>query len=709
MNLSRFRLPVIWTAGTISLLTLLHLIGVYIYEWWSVIGIPGWSINIWLVWQSPDIPNPMQYSQNKEHDLILSFLFRSLIRYNTEAWIYEWDLANCDLTDLSKVICILSGSGTWSDNTEIKIDDIIATYQAFKANPPSDKMRAFLGKVAIVSKDAKTIELTSNEKNSLMLDLLWSPILRSDMIERIRTGRLWKDGYVTSWAYVFLEKEKNTQYGYDRITIGKNIKNNATGWLDKYNFLFFPDAASLERSADILSVIVPTPLWGKMLLGPRFVPYEYAMYEYIGLFLNTDTINNAIRKYVLLQSQSGLSGSVVKNERPISELFPQSTKTPIKLEKNLSDILRDAGYRKADDRMSALEQDNGMLSGSSIEYGTNIYFDTPSKSKIVLSEVAWGEITLAGNVPIGVQAVMINGYSLKEYLPGNSRFTYKVSIQDGTLIEGKNAYTIEFESLAGSKTTRDTIEIYYSRDPTKISELKKEVDDTYLAKLNTPELIRERLKKVTDEKTKLQALNPRYYYNSKYAPYELTLVYLSDPASLETYAKNISNTLLNIGIKVNTVAMSSKDFSAMMQKWEKNYDLIIIGFEATGRFSRIGQIFLSTEAKNGINFAKIESKNLDALFASLRISYIKAKTDEIIGKIGDIIHNEAFFLPISSPLHTFYIDRNLKGIRTIPTFQDITTLYWVVQKASIKEEYILNLEGKWITGFFSWFWWKISL
>ncbi len=709
MNLSRFRLPVIWTAGTISLLTLLHLIGVYIYEWWSVIGIPGWSINIWLVGPSPDIPNPMQYSQNKEHDLILSFLFRSLIRYNPEAWIYEGDLANCDLTDLSKVTCILSGSGTWSDSTQIKIDDIIATYQAFKDNPPSDKMRAFLGKVAIVSKDAKTIELTSDEKNSLMLDLLGSPILRSDMIERIRTGRLWKDGYVTSGAYIFLEKEKNTQYGYDRITIGKNVKNNATGWLDKYNFLFFPDEASLERSADILSVIVPTPLWGKMLLGPRFVPYEYAMYEYIWLFLNTDTISNTVRKYVLLQSTSWLSGSVVKNERPIAELFPQSTKTPVKLEKNLSDILRDAGYRKVEDRTSLLEQDNGMLTGSSINYGTNIYFDTPSKSKIIFSEVAWGEITLAGNVPIGIQAVVINGYSLKEYILGDGRFTYKVSIEDKTMVEGKNTYTIEFKSLAGSKTTRDTLTLYYSRDGGKISELKKEVDATHLTKLNTPELVQERLKKITDEKIKLQALNPRYYYNNKYAPYELNLIYLSDPASLETYAKNISNTLLNIGIKVNTTAMSSKDFSAMMQKWEKNYDLIIIGFEATWRFSRIGQIFLSTEAKNGINFAKIESKNLDALFAALRISYIKTKTDEIIGKIGDIIHSEAFFLPISSPLHTFYIDRNLKGIRTIATFQDITTLYRVVQKTSIKEEYLLNLEGKWVIGFFSWFWWKISL
>jgi hypothetical protein len=120
-------------------------------------------------------------------------------------------------------------------------------------------MRSFLGKLVVISKDAKTLELSSDEKNSLMLDILSSPILRSDMIERIRTGRLGKDGYVTSGAYVFIEKEKNTQYGYDRITIGKNEKNNNIGWLDKYNFLFFPDEASLERGSDILTLVVPNP------------------------------------------------------------------------------------------------------------------------------------------------------------------------------------------------------------------------------------------------------------------------------------------------------------------------------------------------------------------------------------------------------------------------------------------------------------------
>ena len=120
----------------------------------------------------------------------MSFLFRSLIRYNTELAIYEGDLGTCDLSNLSRVTCSLSGSGEWSDATQIQVEDVVATYQAWKESDESDKMLAFLKNVSIVSKDSKTIEISANEKNSLMLDLLSSPILRSDMIERIKTGRL---------------------------------------------------------------------------------------------------------------------------------------------------------------------------------------------------------------------------------------------------------------------------------------------------------------------------------------------------------------------------------------------------------------------------------------------------------------------------------------------------------------------------------------
>jgi hypothetical protein len=141
-----------------------------------------------------------------------------------------------------------------------------------------------------------------------------------------------------------------------------------------------------------------------------------------------------------------------------------------------------------------------------------------------------------------------------------------VSLEDGTLQEGKNIYTLEFESLAGTKTSRDTLTVYYSRDPAKLTEYRNNLQSEYLATQNTPELVSERMKKINEEKVKIQALNPRYYYNNKYIPYELDLVYLSDPTSLETYATNVSNTLLSLGIKVNISAMSSKDFSVMMQK-----------------------------------------------------------------------------------------------------------------------------------------------
>ncbi len=86
-------------------------------------------------------------------------------------------------------------------------------------------MQGFLAGVSVVSKKDGFIEIIAKERNSLMLDLLSYPILRSDMIERIRTERLSDEAYITSGSYVFLEREKNAQYGYDRVTIGKNVKN----------------------------------------------------------------------------------------------------------------------------------------------------------------------------------------------------------------------------------------------------------------------------------------------------------------------------------------------------------------------------------------------------------------------------------------------------------------------------------------------------
>lgn len=177
--------------------------------------------------------------------------------------------------------------------------------------------------------------------------------------------------------------------------------------------------------------------------------------------------------------------------------------------------MRSGGYKKIEESLALLDQETGMLTGSSIVYEKSIYFDTPAREKIIWSEVADGSITLGGNVPTGVKSVIINGYTLQEFRPGNDRFMYKVSLENSTLKEGENVYTLEFESLAGIKTTRDSITVMYYKDTDSMKNAKDTLDTTYLTKLNTPALVEERKKSINEKRDALKALNPRFYYNNK--------------------------------------------------------------------------------------------------------------------------------------------------------------------------------------------------
>ncbi len=663
-----------------------------------------------MIGEAPVVPNPLDYGKNRQIDLMLKFLFRGLIHYDVSTATYSGDIANCDISDLSKVTCTIKEKQLWSDGTEIQADDIIATYQAFRNNSSNDKVKAFLGNVSVIATDPKTIQFSAKEKNSLMLDILSYPIVRSDMLERIRTNRLSADGYLTSGSYVFTENIKNEQFGFDRITIKRNTNNPGESWLDKYNFLFFPDINSLERGSENLNIMVPSPKKEKVQLSPRFAPYTYTMQEYIGLFANTDTIETSIRQHLMLQIADSLSGITVDWEKPVSNILNASGKTtPVVLQKSLADILGEKGYAKIDTKVSALEQQTGMLTGSSVDYGDNTWVDTPSKKKIFFSQIAEWAFNISGKVPTGTTAVSVNDYTLKEFSVGSPRFSYAVNLNDGTLKEWKNTYTVIFTTGTGTKITGDVLDIYYSKDPTALEKMQSEVNTGFLATLNTPELVNGRLAKIELQKAEILKLDQRYYYNEKLEPYTLHITYINEPASLEKYATTISNALTNMGIKSELTQKDNQGLADMLKKWEKNYDFIVVGFEASGRISRIWQVFLSTEAKTGINFSKIESKSLDALFASLRIANTTEVVQGIVRKIQDYIDSEAFFIPISSPLHTLYIDKNLKGVKKIDTFQDITTLYNVIKTASIKQNYNIDWKKKSISGFFYWLWQKSLL
>lgn len=58
------------------------------------------------------------------------------------------------------------------------------------------------------------------------------------------------------------------------------------------------------------------------------------------------------------------------------------------------------------------------------------------------------------------------------------------------------------------------------------------------------------------------------------------------------------------------------------------------------------------------------------------------------------MNTESFFIPISSPNHRIWVDRNIKGMPQVDIVPDIASFGDIFIETSIKENYILNTKEK---------------
>ena len=154
-----------------------------------------------MIGKAPDIMNPLSYGSNAYDSAVFRFLFRGLIRYNPEEETAGSDLARCDLSKLEQVTCTLIKDQRWSDGTSIQNRDIIETFRAFENSATEDDMKDFLANTKITEKNGSII-FSRKTKDSRILKLLTYPIFRSDMVERLKTGRISTGSYITSGQYV---------------------------------------------------------------------------------------------------------------------------------------------------------------------------------------------------------------------------------------------------------------------------------------------------------------------------------------------------------------------------------------------------------------------------------------------------------------------------------------------------------------------------
>jgi hypothetical protein len=152
-------------------------------------------------------------------------------------------------------------------------------------------------------------------------------------------------------------------------------------------------------------------------------------------------------------------------------------------------------------------------------------------------------VPLSGTVPNFTAQVLINDYTLREYIPGNTLYVYRVSVENGTLKEGKNTYTLNLKNSDSQTIFQETLTVYYSPDATKLQSYRDEVDREYLARKNTPAMIADRERKKQETLQKLEVLDEHYYYNEKFEPFTIKVAFMTGPQSTEKYALHVEETL----------------------------------------------------------------------------------------------------------------------------------------------------------------------
>ena len=210
-----------------------------------------------MVADTPDMMRPLSYGKNPADAIVYRFLYRGLIRYNPEDNTAREDLAQCDISRIEKIICTLKPENKWSDNTLIKDEDVIATFRAFAATGSDLSLRTTFRDTRVVQEKANIV-FYNPDRDPKVLELLTYPILRSDMIDQVRTLRFSTGGYVTSGQYMFGEQTRDAEYGNDRITLVRNLNTSGNkAWFDKIHFKFFTSPSAIENAEDTLGIIIP--------------------------------------------------------------------------------------------------------------------------------------------------------------------------------------------------------------------------------------------------------------------------------------------------------------------------------------------------------------------------------------------------------------------------------------------------------------------
>jgi len=713
--------------------TSLHLWYKYIYNDSKEVAEKWWTISEAIIWKFPHL-NPLKIS-NDYNDYINNILYRSLLTYSTKTKKIEWNITNCDISNLASIECFLNDNVYWSDWTSITYEDIKATYKALKENNVNPIINSLLQNITIEQKES-SIVFKTDKKDINTLNIFFQPILPKKIVSNLNSEELAWDfspiDWIYSWKYIITKVSQDETIWITRIYLDKNPKyNNNPAYIDKIIFKNFKNPAQFLKHKTSVSIFNDK---NNLILDsiPKFNQYKYSLNQYLWLFVNTEKLpypklRNFILKSINTDELIKKLGSL--NYKKIDSPFFNDLKLETKDQSTpLNQMLASLWYYPKMEILNKLwaTTNKNYSDEAKIEEKTNTWTVNLNIKKItkdnyiidskIIIEPKWvdnynyitkNDYTLEWKADKTIDWIYINNEKLESYKPWTDNFSFNIK---NKLKVWKNQFKIYFEKNWEKKLV-DTVTFFYNPDKTT----HKKYENNLIIELNKKakeKALIEKIKNNSEDKKekqtinkelleKLNKLNPNFYYNKDLEPYSLTLYYIENNLYNKTTAKYIKEKLEKLWIQINLQAIDIKTLTKSLKQWEKNYDLLIAWINLWYFDFNIFPYFHSSQTKYWYNFSKIKKLSLDQILEELKSHNLSEKKLKLLeAKINEILKQEAIFKPLFTPLYSNLVDKNIEGYNLPNKIPSEIYRFSPLINSYILKKKIINYDDKSIKNYF---------
>lgn len=675
---SEIKKYLLFLVGFFCLLLVGHIIVLYFYSDAIEYPLPGGTVNVGILWEKPKL-NVLNFDtkiENDPNDTVLRFIYRWLVRFSPTDKKMVGDLASCDIENFPAVRCRLSQNALWNDGTAMTKEDVIKTYAFFREKALNEHTKSQISLID-VSENEGDIVFRFKTRDVTALQVLFLPIIREKDIVEWWNGDI-NDTLSFSGPYVFTNKEDQKK----SIFLARNpyyTHTNRPFFFDQVRFGFG------TKNSEIYKVITPDIILSDANTDGKNTQWNsYIRPAFQGAFINAARVPLSLRKS-LYQDIFGTidikDASLMPEENVFLWDIPNSPRTT-----NQSTFFQ---------AVSAL----GYSYGGTFQAPENKPTTTPKKPLSYITNpgnvsplfVANPTIDIRWTAPAGTTKVIINDYTLRNFVAKKRTFVYTAKKEFTNLTTGQNIYRVSF--YGGTKLlAEESVTIYHDTDQAGLEKMKTTWEKENTTAPAAPVVVPTNL-------------DPKKLYNREGRALSLKIIVQSESPYLRRIADEAKKKIEELGAEAVIEELSVNDIQSNMSKPDFAYDIVLTGVNLGLFYYDVGSFLHSNQIKNGYNMARIKDSALDTLLSRLtdRLYYdAPDRLRDIQVNIQKILEREFVIYTFGSPYEFMGTKNTLRGIKIPEFLAGREMLIDIMSRWYFKEGYKLSSEPKSVIWFFAW-------